>query len=214
MDKIKEVVSKKPEFLTKELKNEYNSKKKEIESRLKDFKNLEEVEQQKEFMFCLLTPQSNAQKCWEAVEQISENSNSNENDIKSILKSKTRFHNNKTRYLLEARQVWNNIKQKLSSQNTKELRNWLAANVRGYGLKEASHFLRNIGKSNNEIAILDRHILKNLEALNIIKDKKIKSKKDYLEKEQKYLDFAKQTGIPADELDLLFWSRENGEIFK
>ena len=196
------------------LKKEYNSKKKEIESRLKDFKNLEEVEQQKEFMFCLLTPQSNAQKCWEAVEQISENSNSNENDIKSIVKSKTRFHNNKTRYLLEARQVWNNIKQKLSSQNTKELRNWLAANVRGYGLKEASHFLRNIGKSNNEIAILDRHILKNLEALNIIKDKKIKSKKDYLEKEQKYLDFEKQTGIPADELDLLFWSRENGEIFK
>ena len=153
----------------RELKNEYNSKRNEIEYRLKDFKNLGEVEQQKEFMFCLLTPQSNAQKCWEAVEQISKNSNSNENDIRSILKSKTRFHNNKTRYLLEAKQVWNNIKQKLSNSNTKELRNWLADNVKGYGLKEASHFLRNIGKSNNEIAILDRHILKNLASIGVIR---------------------------------------------
>lgn len=197
-----------------ELKKEYNSKKKEIKSRLESFKNLSEIKQEKEFMFCILTPQSNAQKCWEAVEQISKNSSLNENDIKSVLKSKTRFHNNKTIYLLEAKQAWNNIKQNLSNTRTKELRNWLAANVKGYGLKEASHFLRNIGKSNNEIAILDRHILKNLKAQNVIEDIKIKGKKDYLEKEQKYLDFAKSIGIPADELDLLLWSRENGEIFK
>lgn len=201
----------------KSIKKEYNSKKNEIKSRLESFKNLSEIRQEKEFMFCILTPQSNAQKCWEAVEQISKNGSSDENDIKSVLKSKTRFHNNKTIYLLEAKSMWNNIKQKLpnqTAQSTKELRNWLADNVKGYGLKEASHFLRNIGKSNNEIAILDRHILKNLKEQNIIQDTKIKSRKDYLEKEQKYLNFAKLVKIPADELDLLFWSKENGEIFK
>lgn len=198
----------------KNLKKEYNSKKKEIKLRLNKFNSLSEVEQQKEFLFCILTPQSNAQKCWEAVEQISKNPHSDKESIRTILKSKTRFHNNKTKYILEAKSAWNNIKQNLSKINTKELRNWLANNVKGYGLKEASHFLRNIGKSNNNLAILDRHILKNLKAHAIIGDTKIKSKKDYLEKEQKYLDFAKSINIPADELDLLFWSRENGEIFK
>ena len=62
---------------------------------------------------------------------------------------------------------WNNV---LSQINKKEdavkLRNWLAENVKGYGLKEASHFIRNIGKSENKIAILDRHILRNLKLLD------------------------------------------------
>ncbi|MCU0642473.1 MAG: DNA lyase, partial [archaeon] len=110
--------------------------------------------------------------------------------------------------------LWNNIRPLLDNPNIPELRNWLADNVQGYGLKEASHFLRNIGKSNNQIAILDRHILRNLKAFGAVKDDKIMSRKDYLEKEQKYLSFAKQIEIPADELDLLWWSQENGEVFK
>ena len=32
--------------------------------------------------------------------------------------------------------------------------------------------------------------------------------------EGKYLKFADKIKIPADELDLLFWSKETGEIFK
>jgi len=87
-------------------------------------------------------------------------------------------------------------------------------NVKGYGLKEASHFLRNIGLSNNKIAILDRHILRNLKELGLIKDAKIKSPKHYLETEQIFLAHADRMRIPADELDLHWWSQENGEIFK
>jgi len=96
----------------------------------------------------------------------------------------------------------------------RELRNGLADNVKGYGLKEASHFLRNIGKSNNEIAILDRHILKNMKRAKMIRERIIKSKRDYLEKEHKFLDLANCLRIPANELDLLLWGKENGEIFK
>ena len=199
---------------TKELKKSYTTKQSDIESRLEDFKRVKEEDYKKEFTFCLLTPQSNAQRCWEAVEQIFGLCCFTEEDIKRILKSKTRFHNNKTRYVLEGKDAWNNIKQRLTDNNTKELRNWLADNVKGYGLKEASHFLRNIGKSNNKIAILDRHILRNLVAFKVIEETKIKNKKDYLEKEQKYLDFANKLGIQADALDLFFWSQENGEIFK
>lgn len=168
-----------------------------------------------EHLFCILTPQSNAKKCWEAVEELISSKNFSKESIKKILKSKTRFHNNKTNYILSALKNWLNTKQILSqSKNPVQTRNLLAESIKGYGLKEASHFLRNIGKSYNNIAILDRHILKNLVLYNIIQSPEIKSKNDYLQKEQDYLKFAKSLKIPADELDLLLWSRENGEIFK
>ena len=199
---------------SKKLKNSYKLKQKEIKSRLNEFEKLKKREMQKELMFCILTPQSNAKRCWEAVEQISKLNKLEENKIKEILKTRTRFHNNKTKYILESKEAWNKISPMLTEQNRIELRNKLADNIKGYGLKEASHFLRNIGKSNNQIAILDRHILRNLKAFKVIKEVKIKSRKDYLEKEQRYLNFAKQIGISPDALDLLFWSQENGEIFK
>jgi thermostable 8-oxoguanine DNA glycosylase len=40
-------------------------------------------------------------------------------------------------------------------------------NVKGIGYKEAGHFLGNIG-FNQDLAILDRHILKNLKKLGVI----------------------------------------------
>jgi len=198
----------------KRLRRFYKSKKDVVEKRLQSFKSLSEVEQQKEFVFCMLTPQSNAQRCWEAVEQIFKTKDFTEDRIKEILKTKTRFHNNKTRYVLENIKMWNKIKAKLNNEDVMCSRNWLADNIKGYGLKEASHFLRNIGKSDNKIAILDRHILRNLQLHSAVKDAKIGSKRDYLEKEQIYLEFAKKSGIKPDSLDLLFWSMENGEIFK
>jgi len=198
----------------KKLKILYRTKRCGVKERLRTFKSLSEVEQQKEFVFCLLTPQSNAQRCWEAVEQIFKSKQYRGGNLRKILKSKTRFHNNKARYVSEGIREWNNIRKNLKNTNILELRNWLANNVKGYGLKEASHFLRNIGKSNNKIAILDRHILKNMNLAKKIDETKIKSKKDYLEKEQKYLKFANQLCIQPDELDLLLWSEENGEIFK
>jgi len=198
----------------KELKTLYLPRKCGVKERLKAFKALGEVEQQKEFVFCLLTPQSNAQRCWEAVEQIFKTKNFEENHLSKILKSKSRFHNNKAKYVSEGLREWNKIRPNLKNEDIITLRNWLADNVKGYGLKEASHFLRNIGKSDNKIAILDRHILKNMKEARKIREVEIKGKKDYLEKEKKYIEFANSLKIPADELDLLLWSKENGQIFK
>lgn len=198
----------------KKLMFSYYNKKEDIQKRLNSFKSLNEKEQFKEMLFCLLTPQSNAKKCWAAVEEIFALQKWNEKEISQILRTKTRFHNNKTKYILEAEKTWSFIKNEFNMKNKKELRNFIAGHVRGYGLKEASHFLRNIGKSNNEIAILDRHILRNLKERGVIETEKIKNKKDYLEIERKFLDFSTKMNIPIDELDLLFWSKENGEIFK
>lgn len=196
------------------MEKEYSQKKSEIKSKLESFKNLNEEQQFKEFLFCLLTPQSNAQRCWQAVEEIIQIKKPSYLQIQTILKSKTRFHNTKAKRIQEARKSWNKIRPLLSNPDSLELRNQLAEKVNGYGLKEAGHFLRNIGKSNNQIAILDRHILKNLQENKVIQETKIKNKKHYLELENLFLNYSKSINIPIDELDLLWWSRENGEIFK
>lgn len=196
------------------LKEEYEKNKGKIRQRLGNFKSLKQEDYFKEFIFCLLTPQSNAQKAWSAVNEICKKTCPKPDVLANSLKSKTRFHNNKAGYVKEAYKIWPKILPKLSDTNIPELRNWLADNVKGYGFKEAGHFLRNIGKSNNQIAILDRHILRNLKALNVIQEEQIKNRANYLELEQKFLAFSRQINIPIDELDLLFWSRENGEIFK
>ena len=93
-------------------------------------------------------------------------------------------------------------------------RDWLVANIKGFGYKEASHFLRNIGFG-EEIAILDRHILRNLVALRVIKkNPQSISKIMYMEIEDKMKLFAKKIDIPLSHLDIVFWCKETGEIFK
>lgn len=101
--------------------------------------------------------------------------------------------------------------EKISAFEKREL---LIANVPGYGLKEATHFLRNIGK-NESLAILDRHILRNLYTYGAIPAiPENLSKKTYYRIENQFKEFAKNVGIPLDELDLLFWSMETGIILK
>lgn len=196
----------------KELKQKYQEYKPEIKSKLNEFSKLSKNSQIKELFFCLLTPQSRAEKCWQAVKEM-ENCE-NEESIKNCLKTKTRFHNNKAGYILNARNNWKKIENIINSnKNPRETRTKLVEEVKGLGMKEASHFLRNIGKSDNHLAILDRHILRKLIEMKIIQDIKLNNK-IYLEIEQKMEKFSKEIGIPLDELDLLFWKIESGRIFK
>jgi len=199
-----------------ELLREYEKNEPLIRERLLEFKNIDKSKYIEELLFCTLTPQSNAKKCWQAVLELMPllKSSLKKEQITLVLKSKTRFHNNKSNYILSNLNNWKSIELALDNTNIIELRNWLSENVQGFGLKEASHFLRNIGKSDNKIAILDRHILRNLKALKLIESDKIKNKKQYFEIENRFMEFSKKIGISVDELDLLFWSRENGEIFK
>jgi N-glycosylase/DNA lyase len=185
-----------------------------IKKRLNDFKSLPKSEYKKEFLFCLLTPQSNAQRCWQAVLELSKLKSFNIDNITKILSTRTRFHHTKAKRILNAEDNWKAITPLLDNTDSFQLRNQLAEKVNGYGLKEAGHFLRNIGKSNNQIAILDRHIMKNLNNKGIVEKIEIKSTKHYFEIERKFLDYAKSIGKKPDELDLLWWSKENGEIFK
>ena len=131
-----------------------------------------------------------------------------------------RFNNNKSQYIVEARRLFSDekgirIKSKLDSLGDPiAMRSWLVSNVKGYGLKEASHFLRNIGFG-NDVAILDRHILKHLVKNGVISEvPKSLTDKKYLEIEEKMKSFSESIDIPMAHLDLVWWSEETGEIFK
>ena len=199
----------------RELLEEYSRKKEIIKSRLDNFKNIKEEEIFYEMCFCLLTPQTSAKaadKCIQEIRKLDFRNSYNINPVK-LLKN-IRFSNNKSKYLIEAKEKYDLIMKKIKEiKNPEELREFLVNNVKGYGYKESSHFLRNIGYRN--LAILDRHILKNLKKFNVIEEvPKSLTKKKYFEIENKFKGFSNKINIHMDELDLLFWSMEAGEVFK
>ena len=192
----------------------YLERKKEIVQRLDEFCHIDPKNYFWELVFCLLTPQSKAEKCWQAVQELKKLSSFTQQNVAAILREYTRFHNNKASYVLLVQRQWPEIVVLLKDSDRKQLRNLLADSIKGLGLKEAGHFLRNIGKSDNQIAILDRHVLKHMHAHNVISQPTINGKRDYFIFEEKYLLWAKEIGISPDELDLVLWSLETGKVFK
>ncbi|MDR1952061.1 MAG: N-glycosylase/DNA lyase [Elusimicrobiota bacterium] len=175
-----------------------------------------------ELVFCLFTPQSKAVLCWAAVNELAKKDmifNAAAQDISSII-SKVRFRRNKAGFVIKARELFSDkgkikIKNKLKSfDDIYQLRNWLIKNVKGIGYKEAGHFLRNIGLG-KDLAILDRHILKNLLFFGAIKEiPKNLTHREYERIEKEMRNFSKKTGIPMAHLDMILWCKESGGIFK
>jgi N-glycosylase/DNA lyase len=220
-----EISPKEREKSVQELQTLYGEKRDAIQTRLNEFKqilNRSEDDVFAELCFCLLTPQSSAKTCWAAVSRLKERSlllKGVANEIQPQLND-VRFGDSKAKYIVEARDLFTkdgkiHLKSHLSSfANMFELREWMVENVKGLGYKEASHFLRNVGLG-EEFAILDRHILRNLKRLEVISEVPVSiTKKRYLEIEEKLRGFSREIGIPLADLDLLFWSRETGWIFK
>ena len=204
----------------------YTSIKEEIIKRLNDFKRLydssDDFEIFCELVFCILTPQSSAVVCGDAVNRLIQNGLIKNGDKQSLSNAihPVRFKNNKAGYIIEARNKFtgdNSVKIKSLIDSFKSnflAREWLVKNIKGIAYKEASHFLRNIGKGEN-LAILDRHILKNLMLLKVIKEiPKTINQKTYMEIEKKFLDFSGSCGIDILHLDFIFWYKEAGKIFK
>lgn len=205
----------------KNLKGMYDKLKPDIEEKLKAFKDTWKAKNNtklfSELCFCLLTPQSKAIACWESVVILKKRSLLFGGSVSQVTGCLTgvRFKNNKAQYIIKARGQFSEIKKEIRNYNKiYELRDWLANNICGIGYKESSHFLRNIGLG-EDIAILDRHILKNLKLFDVIKviPSSI-SKSKYFEIEDKMRAFSREIRIPIAHLDLLMWAKETGVIFK
>lgn len=203
---------------------EYARKRSKIRKRLKEFREVWLQPDRRifsELCFCICTPQSKAVYCDKAVSFLEKSGalfKGNINQIRKGLKA-VRFPNNKSKYIFEARKLFFTngdikVKDKINTDNIFETRKWFVKNVKGLGFKEASHFLRNIGFG-RDLAILDVHILKNMIRHGVISGvPKSMTESRYLHLEDELRRFSKNITIPMDELDLLFWSSETGEIFK
>ncbi|MFH1854359.1 MAG: N-glycosylase/DNA lyase [Candidatus Omnitrophota bacterium] len=208
----------------KDLLREYRKKKHAIKKRLAEFKQVYDKSDKDifaELCFCLFTPQAKAVTCDAAIRRLKTKGlllDGACDEIRPYL-SGVRFPNNKARYLIEARGFFKNgkgldVKNKIDLNDLQKTRDLLVKNIKGIGYKEASHFLRNIGLG-RDMAILDRHILKNLKRYGVIKKiPESLSRKEYIKIEERMRDFFKQLDISMEEADLLFWSRETGMIFK
>jgi len=209
-----------------EIKELYRDVRPLIEKRLMEFRGIwekgDDYAMFKEFIFCLLTPQSKAKICWDAVERMEKKSLLMNGDYREVLEclEGVRFKNKKAEYIINSRAIFlengiPRIKPIISRfKSPEEARDFLVKDVKGMGYKEASHFLRNIGCGEN-LAILDRHILKNLKFLGKIKyiPQSI-SRRIYMELENIFLRTAEELDIPPAHLDLLLWFKESGEVFK
>lgn len=175
-----------------------------------------------ELCFCIFTANASAEMGMKAVDAIRNVLISgNASDMTRRLEGIYRFNNVRPAYVVHTRTYLRNtlnfkLKNKIKSfKNKDELRDFFAFNkdIKGLGLKEASHFLRNIGFRG--YAILDKHIINSLHEFGILNSSKNpRNRQEYIDIEKKFKDFSKEIGIDIDELDLLLWSRKNGRILK
>ena len=208
------------------LRDELAAKRSAIDSRLAEFRDVGRAPDDRlfeELCFALLAIQSSARSSDAAVRFLSSEGllwTASSEEIARALRHRTRFHNHKAAYIVRARERFfppdgPTLKTALDRfPDPKEARDWLVAEVDGFGLKEASHFLRNIGRG-EDLAILDRHILRNLLRHRVIgHTPKSLTPKRYLAIEERMEGFSEAIGISLGVLDLLWWSRQTGEIFK
>ncbi|MGA2624292.1 MAG: N-glycosylase/DNA lyase [Bacteroidota bacterium] len=201
-----------------ELRKLHEERKEAIRQRLGEFTAVRPSAYFYELVYCLLTPQSSAVNAAKAVRLLRDHDlRHSEIDPEPLLYQNDfyiRFHRTKAKHLLAVKEQFPSIRRELSTGSSSvQLRQWLVKNVKGIGWKEASHFLRNIGHRN--LAILDRHILKNLVRMRVLRQLPATlSAKRYKAIENKFQQFSHDVRIPMDELDLLFWCMETGEILK
>ena len=209
-----------------EIREIYRKIKPVIEKRIEEFREIWEKGGEEdifeELAFCLLTPQSKARICWTAVERMKKNDVLLRGRYEEILENLqgVRFKYTKAQNIILAREFFMHkgklsIRDKLKEfSNPWEMREYLVKNIRGIGYKEASHFLRNIGIG-EKLAILDRHIMRNLRKLGVIGEiPRNLTRKKYLEIEEKMHAFCEEIGIPLAHFDLLLWYLETGFVFK
>jgi len=209
-----------------ELREEHEEKRDAIRLRLAEFRGMWNEPDERlfeEVAYCLLAIQTKARASDAAVRGLKEKRLLLDGDapaIAAFLRPRIRFHNHKAAYLVAARERFRPggrwaLKEALASFPSPEAaRDWLAREVDGFSMKEASHLLRNIGFS-DRLAILDRHVLRNLARHGVIRAvPKSLTTKRYREVEVRWRDFARAVGIPLAELDLLFFSRGAGAILK
>ena len=191
-----------------------------IDSRMKEFSDLRNKNSNeifKELCFCFMTANFSAQGGIKIQNAIGNGflTISEEELAKKLSELGHRFPNARAKFVILAQPHKDTIKdilEKLEDENL--MREWIVKNIKGIGMKEASHFLRNIGYKN--VAIIDFHIVDLLAKYGLIKKPKNRAltQKKYLEIEGVLKKISEAVGLNLGELDLYLWYEETGKILK
>ena len=187
----------------------WNEASPEVERRWREFQLLgkegEEEALFNELSFCVLTANWSAQGGIKAQKEIGNGflELSEENLELELRNVGHRFPRARASYIVANRWIVGNLKEVIC-QPESQAREYLVKNIKGIGWKEASHFLRNVGKG--DVAILDKHILRLMLEAKLIEDiPKGWSKKKYLNYEEKLRPVAQYFSISLGKLDLYLW---------
>jgi len=188
-----------------------------IKIRMREFEDLGKDKQDKvfsELCFCLLTANFQAEKCIMIQKEMGRSFEvMPEKELAKKLKEiGHRFWPQRAERIVEARECKTELCKMIFKNSGTEMREWLVKNVKGLGMKEASHFLRNIGYK--DLAIIDFHIVDLLEREKLIQRPKTLTKNRYLEIEKILADLGKKVNLNLAELDLYLWYLETGKILK
>ena len=167
-----------------------------------------------ELCYCILTANSTAEQCIRVHKQIGQGFLALPlEELRQKMKNAScRLYNKRSEYIVEARGKFDaNFLKKLADRNVKTAREWLIENIKGIGIKEASHFLRNVGYS---IAIADFHIIDILKRYRFLPAGMFLNRKNYVVIEQELAEMAKSFNMSLGELDLYLWFLETGKILK
>ena len=222
-----------------ELLDWYDEKRDSIKARLAEFSVMREASDERwfsEMAFCILVADGNARtgaKVQKDLEASGMLYTGNYSGLMRIVRP-VRYNTSKARYILHDRKALTfqgmvNIKAKvlkewgLKDSTARKVRDKIASDkvhFLGLGMKEASHFLRNVGYGAN-LAILDVHILTLMKEHGILPKrfcgeciKRPSSMSSYHEVEDVFVSWAEDLDIPPAHLDLVLWSFRTGEVFK
>ena len=202
--------------LLKEMRN--NGVGEVVDARIREIKKMCKMPSReifKELCFCILTANFSAERSLKIQQEIDDGF-LDLTRLKLAEKLRAlgyRFPNTRACYIDEARRHLDSLKNLIEScKEEREMREWLVNNVKGFGYKEASHFLRNIGFK--DLAIIDFHIIELLARYGLVKKTKSLSKSRYLEIEKMLSRIAEKTNLSLAELDLHLWYIETGKILK
>ncbi|MFP4567767.1 MAG: hypothetical protein ACLFN8_02380 [Candidatus Woesearchaeota archaeon] len=193
----------------------------EAQAKLKEFEHISKASEKKlfeEMAFCVFAANSSAEMGLLATKLLRPILDCGTlDDYKQAVYKKVRFYNKRTEYLfynkLKLKEMNLTLKEIINIPNKYEKRSIIKNNFKGFGLKEASHFLRNTGTKG--LCIIDKHVMTVIKDLKVIdKDTQIKRDEDYYAIEQKIITFAKDHKLNLDILDLAAWSYMTGKIIK
>lgn len=170
----------------------------------------------RELVLCVLTANSSFVSAYKVLGYVMEEFDKGTYRFEQVLKERGyRFYELKAKYLKNLVKYRGRIKswiKPLADRSQALAREVLANEIYGIGMKEASHFLRNVGYF--DLAIVDKHVMRFSINSGLVRPFKTLTRSRYLEIERKLKELAHQLGMPVGILDLFIWHIETGTVLK